>query len=244
MKRIVTGFVGLLITTLSCGPASAYSHASGGRGSWSASNSRGGSASGGGGSWSASGAHGGSASGGGGSWSGEGGHGGSASGGGGSWSGEGGHGGSASGGGGSWSATSGGTAYHSTTAYHSSTYYGAHYSTYHPPTTVNYYGSSCGSCGGWSTAGAAAAGAAVGVVAGAAVASANTNAAASNAYASGYVAGSAANPTYAMGAIYATLPPGCATPTVQGVTYYLCGNTWFQPSYGANGVYYRVVPTP
>ena len=207
MKRIVTGFVGLLITTLSCGPASAYSHASGGHGSWSASNSRGGSASGGGGSWSA----------------------------------EGGHGGSASGGGGSWSASSssGGTAYHS-----GSTYYGAHYSTYHPPTTVNYYGSSCGSCGGWSTAGAAAAGAAVGMVAGAAVASANTNAAASNAYASGYVAGSAANPTYAMGAIYATLPPGCATPSVQGVTYYLCGNTWFQPSYGANGVYYRVVPTP
>ncbi len=216
MKRIVTGFVGLLITTLSCGPASAWSHASGGHGSWSASNSRGGSASGGGGSWSASGAHGGSASGGGGSWS--------------------------------ASNPSGGTAYHSsyygTTAYHGSTYYGAHYSTYHPPTTVNYYGSSCGSCGGWSTAGAAAAGAAVGVVAGAAVASANTNAAASNAYASGYVAGSAANPTYAMGAIYATLPPGCATPSVQGVTYYLCGNTWFQPSYGANGVYYRVVPTP
>ncbi len=207
MKSIVTGFVGLLITTLSCGPASAWSHASGGHGSWSASNSRGGSASGGGGSWSASGAHGGSASGGGGSWS--------------------------------ASSSSGGTAYHS-----GSTYYGAHYSTYHPPTTVNYYGSSCGSCGGWSTAGAAAAGAAVGVVAGAAVASANTNAAASNAYASGYVAGSAANPTYAMGAIYATLPPGCATPSVQGVTYYLCGNTWFQPSYGANGVYYRVVPTP
>jgi len=214
MKRIVTGFVGLLITTLSCGPAWAYSHASGGHGSWSASNSRGGSASGGGGSWSASGAHGGSASGGGGSWS---------------------------------ASRYGSTAYHSsyygTTAYHS-TYYGAHYSTYHPPTTVNYYGSSCGSCGGWSTAGAAAAGAAVGVVAGAAVASANTNAAVSNAYASGYGAGSAANPTYAMGAIYATLPAGCATPTVQGVTYYLCGNTWFQPSYGANGVYYRVVPTP
>jgi len=47
-----------------------------------------------------------------------------------------------------------------------------------------------------------------------------------------------------MGAINATLPAGCATPSVQGVTYYLCGNTWFQPSYGANGVYYRVVPTP
>jgi len=37
------------------------------------------------------------------------------------------------------------------------------------------------------------------------------------------------------------LPAGCVTPT-QG--YYLCGNTWFQPSYGANGVFYRVVPAP
>jgi hypothetical protein len=31
---------------------------------------------------------------------------------------------------------------------------------------------------------------------------------------------------------------------MNGQTYYLCGNTWFQPSYGANGVSYRVVPTP
>ncbi len=29
-----------------------------------------------------------------------------------------------------------------------------------------------------------------------------------------------------------------------GTTYYLAGNTWFQPAYGANGVYYRVVPAP
>ncbi len=27
-----------------------------------------------------------------------------------------------------------------------------------------------------------------------------------------------------------------------GATYYLSGNTWFQPAYGANGVYYTVVP--
>jgi hypothetical protein len=76
------------------------------------------------------------------------------------------------------------------------------------------------------------------------VASASTSATASNAYSAGYAAGSAANPTYAMGAIYATLPSGCMKPPVQGGTYYLCGNTWFKPSYGANGVYYRVVPTP
>jgi len=108
---------------------------------------------------------------------------------------------------------------------------------------VNVYGSSCSSCGGWSTAGAAAAGAAVGVVVGSAVASANTSAATSNAYSAGYAAG-ATNTAYAMGAIYPTLPAGCASPSVGGTTYYLCGNTWFQPSYGANGVYYRVVPTP
>lgn len=47
-----------------------------------------------------------------------------------------------------------------------------------------------------------------------------------------------------MGTNYATLPAGCAMPTVGGATYYLCGNTWFKPLYGANGVYYRVVPTP
>jgi hypothetical protein len=29
-----------------------------------------------------------------------------------------------------------------------------------------------------------------------------------------------------------------------GVNYYLSGNTWFKPAYGANGVYYTVVPTP
>ena len=196
--------------------------------------------------------------------------GGSASGGGGSWSGTGCRGGygvgrrrllerhtataaaSASGGGGSWSGTGayGGTTpttaddhvrYDRSTTQH---LLRRHYPAYHPPTTVNVYGSSCSSCGGWSTAGAAAAGLAVGAVAGAAIASANANATASNAYSAGYAAGSATNPTYAMGAIYATVPAGCAQPTVQGMTYYLCGNTWFQPSFGANGVYYRVVPAP
>jgi len=114
---------------------------------------------------------------------------------------------------------------------------------YHPPTTVNYYGSGCYNCGGWSTAGAAAAGAAVGMVAGAAVASANTSAATSSAYSAGYAAGSA-NTAYAMNAIYATLPAGSTPDTVGGTTYYVSGSTWFKPSFGANGVYYRVVPAP
>jgi hypothetical protein len=63
-------------------------------------------------------------------------------------------------------------------------------------------------------------------------------------YNAGVAAGSAGNSSYAMGGIYPTLPAGCISPKVQGGTYYLCGNTWFQPSYGANGVSYRVVTTP
>jgi hypothetical protein len=157
----------------------------------------------------------------------------------------------------------GGSAYHATgsgystytsasgaTAYHTA-YYGAAYPAYHPPVTVNTYGSSCYNCGGWSTAGAAAAGVAVGVVAGAAIASANNAAVASNSYNAGYVAGATTAPppapvntSFAPGGVYAVLPAGCIKPSVQGGTYYLCGNTWFQPSYGANGIYYRVVAAP
>ncbi len=81
---------------------------------------------------------------------------------------------------------------------------------------------------------------------------ANANAAAANANAADANANTAAanasvanaGATYQMGAVYGALPTGCATPNVQGTTYYLCGNTWFLPSYGANGVHYRVVPTP
>jgi hypothetical protein len=150
--------------------------------------------------------------------------------------------------GGGWSKTGayGGTAYGD--AHYGGAYYyhppAGYYPAYHPPTTVNYYGSGCYDCGGWSTAGAAAAGAALGVAAGSAIASANTAAATSNAYSAGYAAGSAASPTYVMGAIYGTLPSGCVNTSVHGGTYYLCGSTWFKPSYGANGVYYTVVPTP
>ena len=91
---------------------------------------------------------------------------------------------------------------------------------------------------------------------GAAVASANANAAAANANANAaaasanaYNAGAttshattAAN--YSIGQLVGALPAGCITPSVQGTTYYLCGNTWFSAAYGANGVYYRVVPGP
>ena len=130
------------------------------------------------------------------------------------------------------------------------------YPAYHPPVAVPYYSSGCYGC-------AAAAGAIVGVAAGAAVASANTAAATSNAYAAGVATGSAntaaatagaynagvatgaamssappASGTYVMGMSYALLPAGSITINKNGATYYLNGNTWFQPAYGANGVYY------
>ena len=48
----------------------------------------------------------------------------------------------------------------------------------------------------------------------------------------------------AMGGSYATLPPDAIAITRLGVNYYISGNTWYQPVYGANGVFYRVVPAP
>ena len=149
----------------------------------------------------------------------------------------------------------GGSAYHAEGS--GAGYYGGSYAAYHPPTTVNVYGAGCYNCGGWNAAGAAAAGVVVGAAVGASVASANNAAVASNAYAAGVATGSAntsaaynagvaagASGAYSMGAIYPTLPAGATMANVQGKPYYISGNTWFQPSYGANGVYYRVVPTP
>src|SRR6266481_6363900 len=159
MKKAFIGLLGLLIAAFIPTVAGAWSHA--GR--------YGGSESGGGGCWNASGARGASGAGGGGSWSGHTENGGTASGGGGSWSGQ-----SANGSSYNHSTYGNTSTYNSTNTYHatnnyasttyssSGTYYGGSYSTYHPPTTVNYYGSSCSNCGGWSTAGAAAAGVAVG----------------------------------------------------------------------------------
>ena len=141
--------------------------------------------------------------------------------------------------GGGWSKTGayGGTAYGD--ARYGGAYYhppGAYYAGYHPPTAVGYYGARCYNCGGWPVAAAAVAGAAVGTVA------ASTSSA--NAYSAGYAAGASTSPTYVIGAIYPALPPGAVVSTIGGATYYVANGMWFQPSYGANGVYYRVVPVP
>src|SRR5271166_1616053 len=175
--------------------------------------------------------------------------------------------------GGTTSGAYGEGAYHTTpsgsTAYASAYHPPEPVYAYHPPTTVGYYGAGCYNCSSGSVAGAAVVGAAVGVATGAAIASSQSAAASQNAYAQGYNAGAtntanaaaananaaaananaaAANANtaaaYAMGSVHGALPAGCITPSVSGGTYYLCGNTWFQPAYGANGVYYKVVPAP
>jgi beta-lactam-binding protein with PASTA domain len=86
--------------------------------------------------------------------------------------------------------------------------------------------------------------------------SASTGAAYSSGYAAGTVAATAPPPgatvttvtttttSYAMGVSYAALPPGAMLINKNGSTYYLSGNTWFQPMYGANGVHYQVVAAP
>ena len=96
----------------------------------------------------------------------------------------------------------------------------AGYAPYHAPMAVPYYHAGCYDC-----AGAVAAGAVVGLAAGAAIAS-------------------AARPMYSMGVNYATVPPGAVIVNQAGINYYQVGSTWFRPYYGANGVYYTVVPAP
>jgi len=184
----------------------------------------------------------GEASGGGGSWSAHSWRGGSASGSAGSWSGTGYRGGTASGGGGSWSAhgANGGSAYGSDGYWHGTgAYGGSYYGGYHPPTTVNYYGSGCYNCGGWG-GGAAATSLLAGAALGAAAANANNTANSANAYAAGVTAGQAST----LGAIYGQLPAGCTFTDVQGANYYHCGAMWLEPAFGANGVYYRSVAAP
>jgi hypothetical protein len=83
--------------------------------------------------------------------------------------------------------------------------------------------------------------------AGVATGSANTAAATSAAYCAGVATGATIASTpipgaYSIGVSYASLPVGLTTISKNGTKCYLNGNAWFQPSYGANGIYYRIVP--
>ena len=50
--------------------------------------------------------------------------------------------------------------------------------------------------------------------------------------------------TYGVGDMYVALPRGCTYDPVGAIGYYGCNGAWFEPHYGANGVYDRVVPAP
>jgi hypothetical protein len=78
-----------------------------------------------------------------------------------------------------------------------------------------------------------------------------------NAYYSGVAAGSAASSASAYNAgvatgeaaapvnhVYTTLPANCLYKPVGTVNYFQCGAMWLEPAFGANGLYYRVVPAP
>jgi len=222
MKRTILLFAaGVTLLSLSGHVANAWTHsgafgseAGNGSGSWAAHGYQGGTASGSGGSWNAHSAYGGTASGGDGSWKAQGAYGDTASGG----------------------------VHQPTTVYGGTEHYGgSYYGAYHPPATVNYYGSSCGNCGGWNTGAAAATGFIAGAAVGAAQANSQAQAAAANAYAAGAAAAASAP---VVNDVYAALPPNCQMIPGGSTTFYRCGATWLEPAFGANGVYYRVIPAP
>ncbi len=118
--------------------------------------------------------------------------------------------------------------YHSTTAGADGVYHtGVNGAYYHQPAVVNSYGG-CYNCGVgyW---GGAAAGVAVGTAVAVGAADANAEAYASN---------------WPIGQTYGYLPAGCHFDGVNNVPYYRCGAMWLKPTYGANGVNYRVVAAP
>jgi hypothetical protein len=98
------------------------------------------------------------------------------------------------------------------------------------------YHAGCWGC----AAGAAAAAGVVGLAAGAAIGSAATAASTPSVVVQ--------QPVYvaspAIGTQVVTLPGNCTSAVVTGVTYYKCGGTFYQPSFGSNGVYYTVVSNP
>ena len=93
-----------------------------------------------------------------------------------------------------------------------------------------YHGDDCWNCG---AAAAAVGGLAIGAAAGAAAAR-------------------AAQPSTtvvvqqgpAVGTTVSSLPDGCQLMTVNGKTYYQCGSTWYKPTFGSDGVAYKVVNVP
>jgi hypothetical protein len=109
-------------------------------------------------------------------------------------------------------------------AYHAGYHGGAYY---HPA----YAAGGCWGCVSGYSAGAVAAAGAVGLAVGAAIDSA-----------------AAQQPVYvnepAIGSEVVGLPGGCNSVNANGVRYYHCGEAYYQPHFGSNGVYYTVVANP
>jgi hypothetical protein len=51
-------------------------------------------------------------------------------------------------------------------------------------------------------------------------------------------------PAVPVGSIYYSLPSGTQATYAGGQQYYVFGGTYYQPFFGANGVYYQVVAPP
>jgi hypothetical protein len=51
-------------------------------------------------------------------------------------------------------------------------------------------------------------------------------------------------PAVPIGSIYYSLPYGAQSANINGVQYYVSGNTYYRPYFGSNGVYYQVAPNP
>jgi hypothetical protein len=63
--------------------------------------------------------------------------------------------------------------------------------------------------------------------------------------ATGVAVGATAAVTAAViGSVVNTLPPSCTTAITNGITYYQCGSTWYQPQYAGSNVTYVVVNPP
>ncbi|MEZ5575677.1 MAG: hypothetical protein R3F44_08505 [Candidatus Competibacteraceae bacterium] len=115
-------------------------------------------------------------------------------------------------------------------AYHAGYGGGAYY---HPA----YHAGGCWGCVGGYSAGAVAAAGVVGLAAGAAIGSAASSTTVVQ------------QPVYVTGPAIGTevmaLPgSGCNSVSANGIRYYNCGSSYYQPHFGSNGVYYTVVANP
>jgi len=115
-------------------------------------------------------------------------------------------------------------------AYHAGYGGGAYY---HP----GYTAGGCWGCTSGYSGGAVAAAGVVGLAAGAAIgaASASPTVVVQQPV---YVSGPA------IGSEVMALPGGCNSIAANGMTYYNCGSSYYQPHFGSNGVYYTVVASP